>query len=148
KEVLSGNGFSESLASAKRPMLIVGQGALTRPDGGAVLRLARDIAEKFGLVSSEWNGFNVLHTAAARVGGLDIGFVPTSGGKDVEGILAGAESGTIGLVYLLGADEVDMSRLAKTFVVYQGHHGDAGAAAADVVLPGAAYTEKPGTYVN
>lgn len=148
KEVLSGNGFSEILASAKRPMLIVGQGALTRPDGGAVLRLARNIAEKFGLVSSEWNGFNVLHTAAARVGGLDIGFVPTSGGKDVEGILAGAESGTIGLVYLLGADEVDMSRLAKTFVVYQGHHGDAGAAAANVVLPGAAYTEKPGTYVN
>jgi NADH-quinone oxidoreductase subunit G len=95
-----------------------------------------------------WNGFNLLHTAAARVGGLDIGFVPGPGGLDTAGILAGAERGEIEAVYLLGADELPTERLGKAFVVYQGHHGDAGAHRADVILPGAAYTEKDGTYVN
>jgi NADH-quinone oxidoreductase subunit G len=100
------------------------------------------------MATEEWNGFNVLHTAAARVGGLDIGFVPGSGGKDTAAILDGAESGDIEVVYLLGADEVDMAKLKKPFVIYQGHHGDAGAHVADVILPGAAYTEKNGLYVN
>ena len=135
------------LKAAKRPMVIVGQGALVRPDGAAVLAAARRIAEQWDAIQPEWNGFNVLHTAAARVGGLDIGFVPQGGG-DVNAILDGARAGKIGVVYLLGADEIDMSRLGNAFVVYQGHHGDAGAHRADVVLPGAAYTEKPATYVN
>ncbi|MCA8906380.1 MAG: molybdopterin-dependent oxidoreductase, partial [Rhodospirillaceae bacterium] len=95
-----------------------------------------------------WNGFNVLHTAAARVGGLDLGFLPTKGGRDVAGILAGAEAGEIDVVWLQAADEIDTDKLAKPFVIYQGHHGDRGAAVADVVLPGAAYTEKSATYVN
>src|SRR5204863_4711437 len=95
-----------------------------------------------------WNGFNVLHTAAARVAGLDLGFVPGNGGRDVTGILKGAATGDVGLVYLLGADELDMGALGSAFVVYQGHHGDAGANRADVILPGAAYTEKSGTWVN
>jgi NADH-quinone oxidoreductase subunit G len=129
-------------------MLILGQGALRRPDGAAVLALARKLAESTGLVREDWNGFNVLHTAAARVGGLDLGFVPGAGGRDVAGILAGCEAGEIGTVYLLGADEIDMRRLGRAFVIYQGHHGDAGARRADVVLPGAAYTEKDATYVN
>ena len=96
----------------------------------------------------DWNGFAVLHTAAARVGGLDLGLVPGEGGRDVAGILAGCEKGEIDAVYLLAADEIDTKRLGKAFVIYQGHHGDAGAHRADVILPGAAYTEKPGTYVN
>src|SRR5262249_26077766 len=91
---------------------------------------------------------NVLHTAAARVGGLDIGFLPANGGLDRDGILAGCETGRVEVVYLLGADEIDAARLGRAFVIYQGHHGDRGAARADVVLPGAAYTEKDGTYVN
>jgi NADH-quinone oxidoreductase subunit G len=86
--------------------------------------------------------------AAARVGALDLGFVPAAGGRDVAGILNGAERGEIDFVYLLGADEVDTSRLGRAFVVYQGTHGDAGAHRADVVFPGAAYTEKSGLYVN
>ena len=140
--------LSSVLKSAKQPMLILGQGALARPDGAAVLALARAIAEEGGLVRDDWNGFNVLHTAAARVGGLDLGFVPGAGGRDLAGILAGAQSGEIGALYLLGADDIDTSRLGKAFVIYQGHHGDAGARRADVVLPGAAYTEKDATYVN
>ncbi len=142
------HAWCETLKSAKRPMLILGQGALRRGDGAAILDLARTLAESSGFVREDWNGFNVLHTAAARVGGLDLGFVPGAGGRDVAGILAGAEAGAIDAVYLLSADDIDMRRLGAAFVIYQGHHGDAGARRADVVLPGAAYTEKDATYVN
>jgi NADH-quinone oxidoreductase subunit G len=143
-----GHPFAERLKKAERPMLILGQGALARADGASVLGTARKIAEAYGLVRDGWNGFNVLHTAAARVGGLDLGLVPGQGGRDVAAVLEGAASGAIEAVFLLGADEIDMAPLAKAFVVYQGHHGDAGAEAADVILPGAAYTEKNATYVN
>jgi NADH-quinone oxidoreductase subunit G len=136
------------LRNAKNPMIVVGQGALSRPDGARVLSTARRIAESAGLVRDDWNGFNVLHYAAARVGGLDLGFVAGLGGRDVSGIVAGCKSGDIEVLYLLGADEIDTSDLGGAFVVYQGHHGDRGAGRADVILPGAAYTEKDGTYVN
>jgi len=138
----------EFLKDAKQPMLILGMGALRRKDGAAILAEARALAESAGMVREGWNGFNVLHLAAARVGGLDLGFVPGQGGRDVAGILAGAEKGEIDVVYLLGADEIDTARLGSAFVIYQGHHGDRGAARADVVLPGAAYTEKDACYVN
>jgi NADH-quinone oxidoreductase subunit G len=140
--------FGERLEKAERPMLIVGHGALARPDGAAVLASARAIAERYGMIQDDWNGFNVLHTAAARVGGLDLGLVPGEGGRDVAGILQGAGSGAIDLVYLLGADEIDTGQLGDAFVIYQGHHGDRAAARADVILPSAAYTEKNATYVN
>jgi NADH-quinone oxidoreductase subunit G len=140
--------FAAKLKEAKRAMLIVGQGVLVRPDGDILLGLARKIAEGTGMTAGEWNGFNVLHTAAGRVGALDVGFLPGPGGVDVDGILTGAANGEIDAVYLLGADEIDMARLGNAFVIYQGHHGDAGAHRADVILPGAAYTEKDATYVN
>jgi NADH-quinone oxidoreductase subunit G len=140
--------FCERLERAARPMLILGQGALARPDGGAILASARALAERYGMVHDDWCGFNVLHTAAARVGGLDLGLVPGEGGRDVAGILEGAATGEIEVVFLLGADEIDTSRLGDAFVIYQGHHGDRGAARADVILPGAAYTEKNAIYVN
>jgi NADH-quinone oxidoreductase subunit G len=140
--------WAEKLRAAKNPMLVLGQGALSRADGAQVLAAARQIAESCGLVRDDWNGFNVLHRAAARVGGLDLGFVPGPGGRDVAGIVEGCRSGAIEFVYLLGADEIDADNLGSAFVVYQGHHGDRGAARADVILPAAAYTEKDGTYVN
>jgi len=152
-EIAAGtHAFAETLDKAKNPMLILGQGALARADGAAVLALAREIAEKFAMVrvggDDAWNGFNLLHTAAARVGGLDLGFVPGDGGRDTDAILDAAADGGIEVVWLLGADEIDMTRLGGAFVIYQGHHGDAGAHRADVILPGAAYTEKDATYVN
>ncbi|MBM3559977.1 MAG: NADH-quinone oxidoreductase subunit G, partial [Alphaproteobacteria bacterium] len=140
--------FAEVLKEAKRPAIIVGMGALSRPDGAAILALAAKAAEALGVVRDDWNGFNVLQTAAARVGGLDLGFVPGPGGRDVAGVLDGAANGEIDVIYLLAADEIDTAKLTRAFVIYQGHHGDAGAHAADVVLPGAAYTEKHGTWVN
>ncbi len=137
--------FGQILNDAKRPMIIVGQGALRRADGAAVLAAAWSLAEKYGAFSPEWNGFNVLHTAAARVGALDLGFVPGPGGKNLTGMLGGG----VDLLWLLGADEFDTAAIGRdTFVVYQGHHGDRGASRADVILPGAAYTEKSGTWVN
>ncbi|MEP3114994.1 NADH-quinone oxidoreductase subunit NuoG [Nisaea sp.] len=153
------NAFASVLKDAKRPMIILGMGALTRDDGAAVLATARNIAESTGMLVPAskdeegnevpaWNGFSVLHTAASRVGGLDIGFLPGKGGADVAGMLDGASKGTIKAVYLLGADEIDTQRLGDAFVIYQGHHGDRGAHRADVILPGAAYTEKDGLYVN
>ncbi len=140
--------FCAVLDAAERPMIVLGEGAFARPDGARILGTARTAAERFGMAGGAWNGFNVLHRAAARVGALDLGLVPGPGGRDVEGILSGAERGEIEFVYLLGADEIDTARLKGAFVVYQGHHGDAGALCADVILPGAAYTEKDATYVN
>jgi len=149
KDIAEGkHPFFEVLKKAARPALILGQGALSREDGAVIIGLARKLADSAGLVKNGWNGFNVLHTAAARVGGLDLGFVPGAGGKDVDGIVAAAGKGEISVVFLLGADEVEMKGLGEAFVVYQGSHGDAGAHRADVILPGAAYTEKSATYVN
>ncbi len=144
KDMADGNGkFFSALKKAKRPMIVVGQGALARLDGAAVLALAAKLAGAVGATTEDWNGFAVLHTAAARVGGLDLGFVPGEGGKDVAGMM-----GALDVLFLLGADEIDMKKIGNAFTVYVGSHGDAGAHRADVILPGATYTEKSGTYVN
>jgi NADH-quinone oxidoreductase subunit G len=138
-------GFADRLGSAKRAMIVLGQAALARPDGAAVLAACWRLAAGNAMLTAEWHGFNVLHTAASRVGALDLGFLPGPGGKDLAKMLGGG----VDVLWLLGADEFDVPRIGRdTFVVYQGHHGDRGAARADVILPGAAYTEKNGTYVN
>ncbi len=119
-------------------------------EGETILFRAAEIAAKAmkGKENSGWNPLSILHSSAALVGGLDIGFVPGDGGLDVAGMLDGAAGGDIEVLYLLGADEFDVSRTGGAFVIYQGSHGDSGARIADIVLPGAAYTEKNGTYVN
>jgi NADH-quinone oxidoreductase subunit G len=144
----AGHPFGDAFRSAQRPMVIVGQAALNHPEGEAILFKAAQLSEAAQSSASGWNSFNVLHASAALVGGLDIGFVPGKGGLDVAGMLEGAMGGEIELLYLLGADEFDVSRTGDAFVIYQGSHGDRGARIADIVLPGAAYTEKNGTYVN
>ena len=144
--LLDGTGeFADILKKATKPMVVVGQGALRRPDGASVLAAAWKLAGDVGGLAAEWHGFNVLHIAAGTVGALDLGFVPGADGKDVSGMMLG----NVDLLWLLGADEFDTAQIGReTFVVYQGHHGDRGASRADVILPGAAYTEKNGTYVN
>ena len=129
---------SDAFKAAQRPVIIVGGGAL-RYEGAHGAALA--FAKKFKLVRDGWNGFNVLHFAAARMGGLMLGYAYDGGIK----ALAAKKPK---LAFFLGADEVDYSLFADSFKVYVGHHGDAGAHAADVILPGAAYTEKACTYVN
>ncbi|WP_042775728.1 NADH-quinone oxidoreductase subunit NuoG [Sinorhizobium fredii] len=142
-ELVAGKGkFFETLKKAERPLIIVGQGAVAGEGGAAVLANAAKLAVAVGAAGAEWNGFAVLHTAASRVGGLDLGFVPGTGGKSAAGMIDGTD-----VLFLLGADEIDLSA-RKGFTVYIGSHGDNGAHAADVILPGAAYTEKAGTWVN
>ncbi|MDA5638324.1 MULTISPECIES: NADH-quinone oxidoreductase subunit NuoG [Agrobacterium] len=137
------HSFVDRLKSAKNPLIIIGQGALSRTDGAAVLAAAAKLATSVGAVTEEWNGFSVLHTAAARVGGLDIGFVPGEGGVAAADMVASMD-----VLFLLGADELDFSNKGAKFTVYIGSHGDQGAMNADVILPGAAYTEKSGIWVN
>ncbi|MFN3958661.1 MAG: NADH-quinone oxidoreductase subunit NuoG [Parvularculaceae bacterium] len=136
------------LSGAARPLIITGMGALARKDGAAVLAEIAALAASVGVVKDGWNGFNILHLAAARVAALDLRFLPKEGGRDFAGIVEGAESGAIDVVYNLGCDEFDTARLKRAFVIYQGHHGDAGARHADVIFPGAAYVEQSGVYAN
>ncbi|KAB0539287.1 NADH-quinone oxidoreductase subunit G [Pseudochrobactrum saccharolyticum] len=143
-QVASGKDkFFDVLKNAQRPLILIGQGALTGESGEAVLAQAAALANAVGAVSEEWNGFAVLHTAAARVGALDLGFVPGEGGAKAADMV-----GQMDVLFLAGADELDLSNKGSSFVVYIGTHGDAGAHAADVILPGSTYTEKSGTYVN
>jgi NADH-quinone oxidoreductase subunit G len=137
--------FGEVLRNAKRPMILLGRGALARPDGAAVLAAAWALSQSLNAVTAEWNGFNLLHTQGGQVAALDLGFLPGQGGKDLGAMLGGG----VDALWLLGADQLDPSLIAPgTFVIYQGHHGDRAAARADVVLPGATYLEKDGTYVS
>ncbi len=137
------HGFAEVLNKAERPLIIVGAGALSRPDGAAVAALAAKVAIECHAVKEGWNGYSVLHNAASRVGALEAGFVPSEGGLNTAAM---TKDGALDVLFLLGADEVDVPPGA--FVVYIGTHGDNGAHRADVILPGAAYTEKSGLYVN
>lgn len=149
EKILGGrHEIGKELKSAEHPMIIVGMDVWTRKDADAISYLLSQIVEKYSLVKKDWYGFNVLHKAAARVGGLDIGFVPQTKGFETREILKAAQKGDTKVLYLLGADEIDMTLLGNCFVIYQGHHGDRGAHRADVILPGAAYTEKRATYVN
>ncbi|MBV9900587.1 MAG: NADH-quinone oxidoreductase subunit G [Alphaproteobacteria bacterium] len=129
---------AEALNGAERPAVIVGGAALKVPGGQAA---ALALAESFNLVREGWNGFNVLHTAAARTGGLILGYALPGG-------MAALAEQAPKLLFLLGADEMDFAPFASSLKVYVGHHGDKGAHAADVILPGAAYTEKHGIHVN
>jgi NADH-quinone oxidoreductase subunit G len=153
-DLAAGKGdFAETLAKATRPLIIVGEGAVShaslgKQPGRDVIALAAKLATSGANVAEGWNGFALLHNAASRAGGLDIGFVPHDGGVCSADQIAAAGRGDLDVLFLLGADEYDMAAMGKAFVVYIGTHGDAGAHRADVILPAAAYTEKSATYVN
>ncbi len=134
--------FCATLRAAKKPMLILGRHALTRADGAALLAVAWQIAAANNMLQAEWHGFNLLHRFGGQHGALDVGFVS---GQPMAKML----SGGVDALWVLGADGLDLAAVpASTFVVVQGHHGEAAAARADVILPGAAYTEKDAAWVN
>jgi NADH-quinone oxidoreductase subunit G len=137
------HSFADVLKNAKNPIVLVGTDATSRHDGAAVLAQAAKLALDVGAVKDSWNGFAVLQNTASRVGALDIGFAAGAGGLNAAQMTT---FGTLDVLFLLGADEVKVPD--GTFVVYIGTHGDAGAHRADVILPGAAYTEKSGIFVN
>lgn len=137
------HAFCKVLARAQRPMIVVGAHALQGENGASIQAALASIARNSNLVNGAWNGMNVLHLTAAHTTALDLGFQPPAAAS------AQADRGAARFVYLLGADAFNPDELhPEAFVVYQGHHGDLGALQADVILPGAAYTEKSGTYVN
>lgn len=141
KKALAGP-FGKKLQAAQRPMIIVGSGVTDHPDAKAIYEMVGTFVDKnaANFLTEEWNGYNVLQRAASRAGAYEVGFTTPS---------AEVANTKPKFVWLLGADEFDAAEIPKdAFVVYQGHHGDRGAQIADVVLPGAAYTEKSGTYVN
>jgi NADH dehydrogenase (ubiquinone) Fe-S protein 1 len=141
KKALSGD-FGKKLAAAKKPMIIVGSGVTDHADAKAMYEVIGSFVDKNAskFITEEWNGYNVLQRAASRAGAYEVGFTVPS---------AEVANTKPKFIWLLGADEIDASEIPKdAFVIYQGHHGDKGAQLADVVLPGAAYTEKSGTYVN
>ena len=132
------------LKTAQRPMIILGQGALQRPDGTALLKLVKSLAVT-SCQRDGWNGFAMLHTAASRVAALDMGLT-TKGG--ITQLLDDADSGAAKVVFNLGADDIDAEKLKNTVHIYMGTHGDTAVKTADIILPSAAYTEKSGTYIN
>ena len=137
------HSFADVLKKAQNPIVLVGVSATSRADGAAILAQAAKLAVDIGAVKDGWNGFGVLHGTASGVGALDIGFVPGEGGLSAAQM---SEANAVDVLFSLGADEVNVADGA--FVVYIGTHGDRGAHRADVILPGAAYTEKSGLYVN
>jgi len=146
-KVMSGE-FANVLKNAERPMIVVGEAALCGESGAVVLAAAQKLALDVGAIAEEWAGFGVLHMAAARVGGLDLGFVPGDGGLDTAGMVDAAREDRQKTLILLGADEVDLAATDSVTTIYVGHHGDRGAARADIVLPCTAFTEHVATYVN
>lgn len=148
-EIEKGNhAFSKTIKSAKKPIIIIGDGVYGRPDGAAILEMLYRISIKYGVINQDWNGYNILHNHANMVGALDLGF-SNGDGMEVSKILENTRKQKVKLLYLLNADDVDMSQIDDDcFVIYQGHHGGPGAQRADVILSEAAYTEQDGIYVN
>ncbi len=140
--------FSKILKNAKHPAIIVGQGALAREDGEGIYHRALKLSMQYKAVRENWCGFGVLPHHASWAGGLDIGFLPKASGLSTPQMMEAAKTGKLELIYLMGCDSLPMDHLKQSFVIYQGHHGDVGAHHADLILPGAAYTEKDATYVN
>lgn len=137
-----GGAWGKRLASAQKPMIVVGSGVTEHADAKAMFETIGAFVErnKANFQGEAWNGYNVLQRAASRAGAYEVGFTVAN---------PSTTSTTPKMVYLLGADEITAADLPKdAFVIYQGHHGDKGASLADVVLPAAAYTEKAGTYIN
>jgi NADH-quinone oxidoreductase subunit G len=129
--------LGDAMKAAKRPAVILGAAALAKGALPAALKLV----DKFDLLRDDWNGFNVLHISAARMASLMLGFTLPGGMGDIH-------AAKPKVLLSLGADEMDYAPYARSLKVYIGHHGDKGAHHADIILPGASYAEKDGTYVN
>ena len=143
-----GGGFVKAFRSARYPALILGSGVFTRPDIQSILSVIGRLVHRYRLRREGWNGYNVLHRAASRVAGLDLGLVPGSRGYAAWQLPDAIRAGRIKLLWLIGADEFNFTPKRGCFVMYQGHHGDTGAHRADLILPGAAWCEKTGLYIN
>ncbi|MDP5109791.1 MAG: NADH-quinone oxidoreductase subunit NuoG [Rickettsiaceae bacterium] len=150
EQILASTGdFAKKLKAASNPMIIIGDGVLTRSDSHGILSILHDIAKKYDVIRPDWNGFNILHNHASMVAALDLGFYSGKDGTGTADILNAAKKGNVKALYLLAADDIDIGKIGEDcFVIYQGHHGDSSVSRADVILPEAAYTEQDGIFVN
>ena len=146
--LIENNNFCNDLSSMKKPLMILGQGALIGKDAQNFQNICIELAYKFNFINDDWNGFNVLHSAASRAGAMSIGFFPSGKGMITEEIISNYNNNKLDLLYLLGADELNLEKNDDCFVIYQGHHGDIGAQIADLVFPAAAFCEQNGLYMN
>lgn len=149
-EIIAGKGeIAKKLQNAKNPMIIVGDGLLVRNDARGWIAKIHDIAEKYKIMRDDWQGLNILHNHASMVGALEVGFIHGKDGNGTAEILQKAQNGKLKTLYLLGADDIDLSNVADDcFIIYHGHHGDRSAEHADLILPSAAYTEQDAIYLN
>ena len=146
--LIGNNNFCDDLSSMNKPLMILGQGALIGEGAENFQNICIDLAYKFNFINNDWNGFNVLHSAASRAGAMSIGFLPSDKGMITDEILSNYNNKKLDLLYLLGADELNLEKNDDCFVIYQGHHGDIGAQIADLVFPAAAFCEQNGLYMN
>ena len=142
------SSFSKNLSKMNKPLMIIGQGALRGDKGEEYLNLCIELAHKYNFLRDEWNGFNILHTAASRPGAMEIGFLPGENGKNLDQIIKSYKKGGISTLFLMGADEIDISEKNDCFIIYQGHHGDKGANIADLILPSPSFNEQNGLFIN
>ena len=148
-EILNNNSsFSKELKNAKKSLIIIGNSAINYSEGVEVLNLCSEIAKKYNVSNSNFNGFNILQQDISKVGAIDIGFYNDDFSKNFDKNVKHHIEKFNPVVFLLGSDEINHTILKGAFVVYLGHHGDASAQLADIVLPTPAYTEKTSTYVN
>ena len=149
EDILYGkNDFSKKLKSAKKPLIIIGEALFCRNDAESCLNIIQEICEKYNVITSDWNGYNILHNSASRVGALDINFVPAKGGKNTKEIYKSIENEKINLLFLLGYDAENIAQIKNSFNIYIGTHGDRAVKYADVILPSACYTEKHAHFIN
>ena len=142
------HNFNKLLYKSNKPLFLLGKNIYSRKDYLGVIGRVREIAKKYKAYSSKWNGIGILQTTANIVSGLEISFVPTAKSLDIDKIIDSVSTGRIKLLWSLGRDDIDLKKCSDSLLIYQGHHGDKGAQLADVILPGAAYTEKDGIYIN
>ena len=147
------NYLSKKLKKSKKPILIIGDNVFTRKDSNSFLYYISELCNKFPIIQKKnkkiiWNGLNFLHYAASRVGALDLQFYSKKNNFNLDKLYSQSAENKLDLIYILGTDQIDVKKLNKSFIVYQGHHGDFGAEHSDVVLPGCAFSEKDATYVN
>ncbi len=144
-QILEGkHHYCKALQNAKKPMMILGSAMFSDTESDELHKLCKAIAIKYGFITDHWNGFNILHNSAGAAGALDIGFVNSSVKKHKKA----PTLKDFDTIVLFGADDIDLSEVAESKIIYIGHHGDRSVYRADVIIPSPAYTEKSGTYVN
>jgi NADH-quinone oxidoreductase subunit G len=144
-QILEGaHPYCKVIQSAKKPMMVLGSTMFADTNSSEIHKLCRAIAIKYGFITDDWNGFNILHHSAGAAGALDIGFVNSSVKKHKKS----PKLKDFETVVLFGADDIDLSELTESKIIYIGHHGDRSVYSADIIIPSPAYTEKSGTYVN